>query len=117
LTHTPTALWRLSKKEEFDRVISSGKKVSQFGITAWILPAKRARLGFAVSKNYGPAVRRNQFKRRARAAFQNAGSLLPPVDIVLSAASTKGWIEYGQIEAFMTTNIMKSQDDIEDTTH
>lgn len=110
-------MWRLSKKVEFDRVISSGRKISQYGITAWIMPSRRARLGFAVSRNYGPAVRRNQFKRRARAVFLNSYGQLPPIDIVLSAASTKGWIKYRQIEEFITDNLLKDYNDREDSTH
>lgn len=98
--------WTLSKKEEFDRVFSSGKRISQSGITAWVLPSEEARLGFAISKKYGPAVRRNQFKRRVRAVFQNCYQQLQPADIVFTAASTRGWIEYKEIEAFIKDNLL-----------
>ena len=94
--------WKLTKKEEFDRVVSLGRRISQSGITAWVLSSHQARLGFAVSRKYGPAVRRNQFKRRVRAVFRKLYSQLPAVDIVISAASKKGWIEYWQIDEFFT---------------
>jgi ribonuclease P protein component len=101
--------WKLTKKEEFDRVFSLGKKLSQSGITAWIMPSHQARLGFAVSRKYGSAVRRNQFKRRVRAVLQKHYDQLLPVDIVIAAVSTKGWIEYIQIEEFITNNLVQHE--------
>ena len=101
--------WKLSKKEEFDRVISSGKRISQSGITAWILPSEKARLGFAISKKYGPAVRRNQFKRRVRAIFQNYYQQLQLADVMFAASSTRGWIEYKEIEEFIKDNLLEQE--------
>ena len=101
--------WKLTKKEEFDRVFSLGKKLSQSGIAAWVMPSLQARLGFAISRKYGSAVRRNQFKRRVRAVFQKCYGQLLPADIVITAVSTKGWIEYSQIEQFVANNLVQHE--------
>ncbi len=84
---------------EFDRVFSSGKKVTHHGISAWLLPAPQTRLGFAISKKYGNNVRRNQFKRKVRAAFRQLYDRLPAADMVVSTSLNKGKVDYRDIEA------------------
>ncbi|MFB0516578.1 MAG: ribonuclease P protein component [Candidatus Neomarinimicrobiota bacterium] len=100
---------RLTRKEEFDRVFAYGRKISQWGINAWITPATCPRLGCAISSKYGNNARRNQFKRRARAAFRELYNQLPPMDVVISASAQKGWITYHDIVAFFQYIIANEQ--------
>jgi ribonuclease P protein component len=90
---------RLTRKEEYDRVFSQGKKIKHEGITAWLMASRQPRIGCAISRHYGGAVQRNRFKRRVRAAFRQHYEQLPSSDIVVTATSNRGWISYSQIES------------------
>jgi ribonuclease P protein component len=61
-------------------------------------------------------MRRSQFKRRVRAVFQNLYDQLLPMDIVITAVSTKGWIEYNQIEEFIANNLVQHENGRENST-
>ncbi|UCD38826.1 MAG: ribonuclease P protein component, partial [Fidelibacterota bacterium] len=89
---------RLTRREEFERVFSQGRRVTHAGITAWLLPSESPRIGCAVSRRYGNPVHRNKLKRRVRAAFRQHMDQLPSNDIVITATAKRGWVTYPQIE-------------------
>jgi len=89
---------RLSNKVEFDYVFAQSRKYYFDKVLARWASGINPRLGCIVSKQYGNQVRRHQFKRRARAAFQKYYQCLPPVDIILTARPGKGWATYDELE-------------------
>jgi ribonuclease P protein component len=71
LTAATSPLARLTRRAEFLRVASTGRKIAMPGLVLQVM--KRAdqaplRLGFTVTKKVGNAVIRNRTKRRLRAA-------------------------------------------------
>ena len=77
---------RLRRRTDFDRVFKSGarggNRVVRVALVANDL--KLRRVGFAVGKRFGNAVRRNLTKRRMREAFRRLKDKLPEsVDLVL----------------------------------
>ena len=84
----------------FGRVLRLGKKVSSGAISARVLPSDEPRLGISVSRRYGNAVRRNTFKRRARAAFRKYHPMLPSVAVVISPVPESTKTSYDSIDKF-----------------
>lgn len=83
----PRAL-RLRHKQDFDLVFSEGRRCSVGPLTvhARANGQDHCRLGLAVSRRFGNAVRRNAFKRRLREAFRLCHSELPSgYDLVATA--------------------------------
>ncbi len=70
---------RLRAKRDFDRVFQFRLRASDGWITLFACqgPATHARLGIAVGKTAGSAVRRNRRKRLAREAFRRLRHELP----------------------------------------
>ncbi|MCH7521558.1 MAG: ribonuclease P protein component [Candidatus Marinimicrobia bacterium] len=90
---------QLTRKKEFDRVFTDGRKVVHGRMVLRLVPAPHPRLGCTVSRKYGNSVRRHQYKRRVRAAFHQYYHQLPTADMVLSALPGKGFITYEEIDA------------------
>jgi ribonuclease P protein component len=70
-TMTPTKPTRLTRRAEFLRVASKGRKAAMPGVVLQALPrddAQPARLGFTVTKKVGNAVIRNRTRRRLKEA-------------------------------------------------
>jgi len=84
-------LGRVCKKAEYDRVFRLGAKAWDRWLTVWVAPGAdpgRVRLGTAVSKRIGNAVRRNRVRRRFRAAFRQVAPALPAgLDLVVLPSS------------------------------
>lgn len=63
---------RLTRGEDFRRVMRRGARATHdFGVVSAV-PAERAQFGFVVSKAVGNAVERNRAKRKLRAAARIA---------------------------------------------
>jgi ribonuclease P protein component len=82
-----TKLERLTKRPEFQKVLTEGKK-NRIGrlCTFFLIPngLNRKRLGIIASKKVGNAVARNQVKRAIRETFrQIKHRMSPAVDIVV----------------------------------
>lgn len=71
--------YRLRKSSEFKSVFRSGRKIITDTLVFHILKtdSESARLGLAVSKKVGNAVKRNHVKRRIREAFRLKRTELP----------------------------------------
>lgn len=75
---------RIRKRSEFDRVIRTGVLVGDRRLQLWAIRRDGpTRLGLAMSRRHGGAVRRNQLKRMVREAFRLNQHRLPPgLDLV-----------------------------------
>jgi len=77
---------RLSRKKEFERVFSKGRRLADANLILYVLPngLEYSRLGLVVSARFGGAVKRNRFKRLVREVFRlNKGGIPEGVDIVV----------------------------------
>jgi ribonuclease P protein component len=78
---------RIRTPAEFKRVMTFGKRHPMPNFRARALPngLAHSRLGLAVPRGYGSAVRRNRFKRLCREVFRlHRRALVPPHDVVLA---------------------------------
>jgi ribonuclease P protein component len=82
-----TKLERLTKRPEFQKVLTEGKKMRIAKLcTVFLIPngLNRKRLGIIASKKVGNAVARNRVKRAIRETFrQIKHRMSPAVDIVI----------------------------------
>lgn len=62
--------YRLKKAKDFDRVFKAGKRAFTNRLTLIYLPARNIKVGFAVGKKHGKAVKRNRIKRLLRESFR-----------------------------------------------
>lgn len=82
----PRGRQRLTRRAEFLRVASQGKKTPQAGLVLQALRREDggpARLGFTVTKKVGNAVVRNRTRRRLRAAAAEVLKAQPLTDVDL----------------------------------
>ena len=92
---------RLRTRDEFRRVQREGKRTQgQYLIlTCMIKDFTCHRLGISVSKQFGSAVKRNLFKRRAREAFRAEKHRLPPgISVHISPRNGMGMPTLAQIK-------------------
>lgn len=66
---------RLKKEKDFDFVFKKGKRFFSPSLTMVFAAQKTTKVGFAVSKKHGSAVKRNRIKRLLRESFR---SFTPP---------------------------------------
>ena len=76
--------FRLTRQKDIERVFARGRRAADRLVNLYVLedrtpvePAERIRLGVAVSKRHGRAVRRNRIKRLCREAFRLIRAELP----------------------------------------
>jgi len=85
---------RLSRSADFERVYRQGRSVSNRHLVVYTFPnpaAREARLGLAVSRKVGGAVRRNKVKRLLRESFARAAhGLGAGQDVVVVARPAAG---------------------------
>ncbi|MCD7728374.1 MAG: ribonuclease P protein component [Clostridia bacterium] len=62
---------RVKKNADFQRIFKKGKRVYSSAVTVIYCPAGELKMGIAISKKYGKAVKRNRIKRLLRQAFYN----------------------------------------------
>ncbi len=62
---------RIKKNADFQKLFRQGKKVFSPDITLLYFPSNAARMGVAVSKKHGKAVKRNRIKRLLRAVYSD----------------------------------------------
>ena len=78
----------LRQRRQFDRVYRSGRRSAAKGLVVIVAPGETPehRLGMAVGKRVGNAVRRNRIRRRLREAFRLNRHRIPGCyDIVVNA--------------------------------
>ena len=93
---------RLRSRREFVEVYGKGLRVgsSSFTFFGLLNDLGYCRLGFAVSRKVGNAVRRNRVKRLLREIFrQHRIRLEPPMDLVINARPSIAGKSLGQLEA------------------
>jgi ribonuclease P protein component len=97
----PGPLPRLTRRAEFLRAASRGRKASRPGlmVQALAVPGEATRLGFTATKKIGNAVRRNRAKRRLREAARLLLAAAPPAgwNLVLIARDGTALRPFGQL--------------------
>ena len=61
---------RIKKNADFQKLFNRGKRVFSPTLTLIYFPSNEPRMGVAVSKKHGKAVKRNRVKRLVREAFR-----------------------------------------------
>ncbi|MCK9524347.1 MAG: ribonuclease P protein component [Limnochordia bacterium] len=93
---------RLKSPRDFSTVYTQGKpKFGKFVVVS-VLPMDRqvSRVGFAVGKKVGNAVKRNTIKRRLRAIMQGqAGRITPGFDVIVGAKQKSSTASFQDLEA------------------
>lgn len=87
--HRFPARLRLSRRDDFSRLLRLAPRSSDATLTVWALPNGRrdTRLGLLVTRRHGGAVSRNAVKRRLREAFRQCRDRLPEgFDVLCSPA-------------------------------
>ena len=75
---------RIKKNTDYQKLFNKGKKAFSPYISLIYLPSQKMRMGLAVSKKHGNAVKRNRIKRLLRAAFADTLHLLDkPCSVIL----------------------------------
>jgi ribonuclease P protein component len=95
------------------RVRAQGKRfyTPHFGVTLAPAPAGGPRLGLAVTKRLGKAVRRNRVKRLLREFFRRHQAELPRRDIVIMAKKGAEELNYQQVEEELGRLLRPLKDD------
>jgi ribonuclease P protein component len=78
--------FRLRHAREFDAVYAAKGRIDRFPLIVQTMPSTTgdARLGLAIGRRFGPAVRRNRMKRLLRESFRLARERFPaPYDVVI----------------------------------
>ncbi|RJX18355.1 MAG: ribonuclease P protein component [Ammonifex sp.] len=88
-------------RREFEAVFKKGRSSTSGGVVVYILPNHLPvfRLGFAVSRKVGNAVRRNRVRRLLREVCRlNQAWFQPGYDYVLLGMASTGKAEYAALE-------------------
>lgn len=96
--------FRLTKKEDFDRVFRSGKPLFFEEIACRYAPNNLSylRLGFSISKKHFPlAVERNRLRRLITAAIEAENFLPSGVDIVFFSIKKQKSANYRQFQGLI----------------
>lgn len=67
---------RIKKNSEFTKLFKRGKRVFSPTLTIIYFPSVKNRMGIAVSKKHGKAVKRNRIKRLIREVFSKHSPML-----------------------------------------
>ena len=94
---------RLLRRPEFRRVFDLGRSSSDGRLVVYARPRDEpgpSRLGLVVGRKFGPAHRRNLFKRRVRHAFRTQKGALPEShDLIVLPGKSGDSVGYAEIEA------------------
>jgi ribonuclease P protein component len=74
-------------------------------------PTGAARLGLAVTRRLGKAVRRNRVKRLLREFFRRHKQQLPPGDLVIMAKKGAAALNYRQVEEELGPLLLRGEKD------
>ena len=101
-----TALERLTRKRDFERILSLGKASRKNGLTVLALPNELGciRLGISIPKRLVPlATRRNLLRRLIRKNVRSNADSLVPLDImVILKAKTDPQIVHSSLTALLS---------------
>jgi ribonuclease P protein component len=90
---------RLRRRQDFERVFRSGRQAATRLLVVRFMQgtAGRCRLGVAVSRQAGSAVRRNRTRRRVREVVRRGPALAGGWDIVVIARAASREAEWGSL--------------------
>jgi ribonuclease P protein component len=103
---------RLTAPEDFRQAYREGTRIANDRIIIHAVSrgAGPARVGVAVRRQLGGAVRRNRVKRRIREASARTYALLPAgVDVVVVPRSTAVHASFGELVAALTDVFMRAR--------
>ncbi len=108
-------VWRLRPRGEFERVRRNGRAWPHRFFILIVQPraaepARPARVGVAAGKRLGPAVLRNRFKRKLRAAIlQVYVNIADNVDLVVIARAPLADASVAEIAAALAEQLQRAQ--------
>ncbi|PIQ96850.1 MAG: ribonuclease P protein component [Nitrospinae bacterium CG11_big_fil_rev_8_21_14_0_20_56_8] len=104
---------RLAKREQFDKVLSRGKRKRVENLfTLYLLPNghQQGRLGIIASRKVGSAVKRNLVKRRIREVFRKIKHRIrPAMDIVVITGRELVPLPYSVLEQKISKSLLENQ--------
>lgn len=101
--------YRLTKNGSFSYIYAHGTRVSEKKIRLnYVSAGSGVHVGFSVSNKIGKAVVRNKLKRRMRAVMEGYCPRLRPCQAVFVAAPGAAELCYGEIEAQMTSCLVRA---------
>lgn len=98
---------RVLKKREFEEIFAGGRRCSAGPLRICAMPrpeAAESRVGIAISRKFGCAVRRNRYRRLIREVFRlHRHEIAQPTDVVVTLAPGTQAMTFGEVEqAFRT---------------
>lgn len=106
----------MRRRADFLRAQAQGRRLHtrHFGVMVAPGPAAAPRLGLAVTRRLGKAVRRNRVKRLLREFFRRHKNQLPPGDLVIMAKKGAAELTLRQVEEELGPLLLRRGKDTQD---
>jgi ribonuclease P protein component len=107
-------VWRIRDRATFDALRRTGQRARRGPITVTYAPvdgASEPRVGYAVGKRVGGAVKRNHLRRRLRAAVSDVAAGARPGAYLVAAGPEAGSIRFEELKKTVATAMMSASEE------